>query len=523
MKKIVPCFLLGLVVLAPSVSGATNYNDNGSTATYNLYSGDTLKIISGNYRGRINTFAQNAVIFITSNGSFTPNSIGYPQGTIVNYGVCTINSSLSTGQYFQIKNYQYCTINGASLNGTQQNWYNSVGCVLTVNGNFRMNASATAFVNDGEVNVNGSVTLNTGSLFTNKFKVKVTNTFTVNGGALNNEGEINVNNTVAFNSGITTNTCKLILERNFTNNGTLINSGLIWAPKMPYTTTITNNGTIVNTTGSYIKGTNFTNYGTVNGNARLYFTATTYTSSTVGTPGPTTDSVKVYDVTRSNLSTIFDTQWGTVYANTVYRVLPAPDTLNAYSGCSDIYKTSIPLPAKWNYFYTKMVQQQPVILWSAEYEANMKFEIERSYDQINFEPISSIYSNSNASYTFTDVSISKSKAAAYYRIKAVSINGAPNYTDVKSVQLNKRQTTTSIYPNPVKDRLTIEYTASSTEQIILVVKNSGGQTMTMKNIVAKAGVNQVELNEIKTLNTGMYFVDLISGNSIIASEKFVKQ
>src|SRR5689334_15860499 len=97
-----------------------------------------------------------------------------------------------------------------------------------------------------------------------------------------------------------------------------------------------------------------------------------------------------------------------------------------------------------------MVQNEPVLNWSAEYETDMKFELERSYNNADFSVIKTVTSNPTAAYTYTEASVNKNQSAAYYRIKGSSRDGSIKYSETRMLKLTSASSTlsVSVYPNP---------------------------------------------------------------------------
>lgn len=540
--------LIAFLVFPFNTLNATNYSDNGTNNSYNLNSGDSLKILSGSFNGRLNTFSNGAVVVVFANATFKPNYINTAKGKIINYGLTKFTFSLGTFEGFSIDNYNTISFlqslslyDGSTLT---QILYNHSGASINVSGSFNMGAKTT-LINDGtfsvsqtlnmysstteitnnkDLIVDGTFNMNGGSL-TNEYRIE-SQTFNYWGGQLINDGSLNPDGSFTIGSGQTyVNSCRLITKGAITNYGTIQNNGLLWAG-----TTNTNSdqfynsGTYISSANAKVRSVKFTNYGTIKGNGFLYFSGSTYSSGTVGVSGTTPDTLQVYDATRSNASGIFDTQYGTVNNNAVFRSFSMPDSFEIYNGCSASFKaaSSSLLPVKWNYFYVKVVQNQPVLFWSAEYEPGMKFEVERSFDGTNFQLVQTAYSNSSAAYSFTDVN--NQSRSAFYRIKGKSaVDGSVKYTETKSVSFAKSNTTVSVYPNPADDKVSIIFSSDRSQQIIIHVKNVNGQTLVMKNVTANMGTNQFDLTDVKSFSKGIYFIDLINGNSIIATEKIIKQ
>jgi hypothetical protein len=535
----------------PLTSNATNYNDNGSNNNYYLYSGDTLKLLSGTFNGSLYAFNSGGVVIVYPGATFKPNGISTGKGKLINYGSTKFTFSFGSFEGSTIDNWGTVTFQqDASLyDGTvaSQTWTNYGGGVINVKGSFSMGArttltnngtfsvdnnfnmySATSVVNNNRtINVTSSFNMSAGQL-NNK---NIINTSTMNfwGGTLTNEGAVNSTSAFVVSAGQTyVNKCRLITNGAVTNYGTLINHGLIWAGRSNTAADeFYNSGTYISASpNAKVKAVKLTNYGTVNGSGFLYFSGSTYNSGTFGISTNTTDSLKVFDSTRTSTSTIFDTQYGTIYGNTVFRKFARPDSTEMFSGCSDVFKSvASPLPVTWNYFYARLGTDAPVLYWGAEYEENMQFEIERSYDNLHFSVIATSTSNRTAVYTYNDATADMSQEVISYRIKGTSrVDGAVKTTTIQMVRPGKTATVSvSVYPNPTAESAAVLYTTEKSEQVTVRIMTIGAQQLLLKNFTAAQGLNRFELSEVKNLKAGMYIIDIIKGNQVVATQKLTKK
>ncbi|HYC30539.1 MAG TPA: hypothetical protein VEB42_17005, partial [Chitinophagaceae bacterium] len=380
---------------------------------------------------------------------------------------------LGIGGGFNLTNFGNVLIQGdmSFYSGSLKTVTNAVGASISVNGNLSLNDNTT-ITNEGYINLNGSLNLYTssaqvlnrgvitmsGSLssqgqFNNQNVVNILGSLNYWGGQMTNTGQMEPKGSFSISAGLTyVNQCKMITKGAINNYGTLVNNGLIWAGTTNTSADqFTNSGTFISAKGAKLRTATLINYNTITGAGYLYATAVTTlgAGATVGVTGITSDTIVMFDATRSNPATMFDNQWGTVRQNAVFRAFAAPDSLQMFATCSDVFKTGAILPLKWNYFYAKLQQQSPVLTWSAEYEAGMKFEIERSYDNAGFQTISSVVSNSSGSYSYTDVNATGQ--LIYYRIKSTGSNGAVKYSEVRVVKLKEDQAVSfAVYPNPTQ-------------------------------------------------------------------------
>jgi hypothetical protein len=112
------------------------------------------------------------------------------------------------------------------------------------------------------------------------------------------------------------------------------------------------------------------------------------------------------------------------------------------------------LPVNWLSFKAKRADNVIALNWKTAQEVNNeKFEIERSYDGLQFTAIGNIPSKGNSAlpqeYMFEDSEVSQ-YSKYYYRIKQIDLDGKSSYSEIAVVQA-EGQTAQRwvVYPNPV--------------------------------------------------------------------------
>ena len=155
--------------------------------------------------------------------------------------------------------------------------------------------------------------------------------------------------------------------------------------------------------------------------------------------------------------------------------------------------------------------------WSVSNVINHShFDIERSTDGRNFEKIyveNKILANgSSHTFNFTDRQIPTS-ALIYYRIKQVSTNGDFHFSEIKSIRINATKSEISVYPNPAKEILNIDYTSTEINNITIAVFDGLGRKVFTEQRIVPAGKNVLTV-DIHKLNKGNYtlFINYNSSN-----------
>lgn len=546
LMKTVPAIVAFLLAcITTTTTNATNYINTLSGTAYSLVSGDTLRIAGNSYNGVLNSFQTGSVIIVSAGATFTPANMNTPSGKIINYGVCQF-SNLGTSGGFEFVNYNVATFTSHFnlYDGAKQTLTNNIGGIITIGGNLSLNNGVlnnySTMIIGGDLNMyrTNSLVNNTGKLTISKDlnvsggvldNQNVVSMKTLNawGGVIKNQGELSPTGDMVFSAGSSySNECLMITNKGFTNYGNFTNNGLLWVgitgtPNDHFT----NSGTFTNSADAVVKTLKLTNYGTLAGGGSYYITGDSYNSGNVGQGGTTTDTIRVNDITRASSSRIFDTQWGTVYNNVVFRTFAQPDTNEVnYAGCSSLFRANIGsiLPVEWKSFDVKLVQNEAAITWSAEYDANVKFEVEKSTDRVNFKKVATATSNTTKFYAHTDANVEKN-TVVYYRVKAINtINGVFKYTDTRSLKIAGTTTSLSVYPNPTKDIATVQYKSDKTEALTIRISNAAGLQVALKNVTASKGLNAFTLTEMSQLKAGVYVAELINSNAVIASVKIIK-
>jgi len=156
----------------------------------------------------------------------------------------------------------------------------------------------------------------------------------------------------------------------------------------------------------------------------------------------------------------------------------------------------------------KFKENKSLLHWSVAQEINnVGFEIERSTNANYFKKIGfvkgSIYSSQITNYSFID-SV-PGNATAYYRLKAIEMNGKTEYSKVISLRFGLKDKVL-IYPNPAYGYIIIESDYNSAKQSTLNIYNALG--VLLKTV--KITQNQQQLTVLDLAN-GIYRLEIVSG------------
>jgi len=163
------------------------------------------------------------------------------------------------------------------------------------------------------------------------------------------------------------------------------------------------------------------------------------------------------------------------------------------------------LPVRWGRFDAKLVESGVRLDWTTHSEQdNAGFDIERSADARKFEKIAYVegYGTSNAENHYSQTDPFPLTGISYYRLKQVDLDGTYMYSTIRAVK-NGDLASITVYPNPVKDILKIDFKGNKTDGV-LVIYNVLGQRILQSDLTksAQTGI------DVSALIPGMYFYRL---------------
>ncbi len=179
------------------------------------------------------------------------------------------------------------------------------------------------------------------------------------------------------------------------------------------------------------------------------------------------------------------------------------------------------LPVTWKSFSAKQVNNDVRLDWKVENNANAShYEIEHSFDGINFERIGTV-SNTTNDVTYEFLHRGVLSGAHFYRIRQFDFDGKNTYSKIVSVTIKTPDFITYMLNNPVM--------SSTADVVIKAVKpgmalvelwSANGAKLSAKQQVITAGSTIVPV-DMRSAQPGNYLIRLTVGD-ITQTVQFVK-
>lgn len=198
-------------------------------------------------------------------------------------------------------------------------------------------------------------------------------------------------------------------------------------------------------------------------------------------------------------------------------------SLNPASPCGPIV---LPIElVSFGHSYDK-IKKQTKLFWSTSLEKNVKhFNIEKSYDAVNFSSVGivkpqSTESNSLKNYQLIDDN-KQDKGIVYYRLQTLDNDGEKSFSNIVEVEITDARDDLKVFPNPASDQVNISYYAETGQVNQISCFNHLGQLVFSGEFKSNNTGIQISIIDLRLLQSGIYKI-LISNESHQNSINFNK-
>lgn len=158
--------------------------------------------------------------------------------------------------------------------------------------------------------------------------------------------------------------------------------------------------------------------------------------------------------------------------------------------------------------------------WRTDNEVNTsRFYVERSTDNINFVTIAETAAAGNFSgiknYSIQDDGRGIKGNVVYYRIKLVDLNGSITYSN-KAIVTISGITNVTVWPNPFVENISVSYYSDVNTKALVKLMDAAGKLVVQMPANVYKGLNQINIGSLSKLHSGIYFVKIDAGASVVS-------
>ena len=191
--------------------------------------------------------------------------------------------------------------------------------------------------------------------------------------------------------------------------------------------------------------------------------------------------------------------------------------------------TQVVLPVNIVSFTGNINNKLVQLNWQTSQENNSSyFEVQRSSNGSNFEPISTVTAKGNigtiSTYQDKDDLFFYTGKVVYYRLKIVDTDGKYKFSKVLVIIPNTASTVNTLkaWPLPFTAQLTAGYSSELSGEIKVNLTNMNGSRVASSSATVQKGYNSISINQAQTIPSGTYLLTITS-NGKTESIKVVKQ
>ncbi len=189
-------------------------------------------------------------------------------------------------------------------------------------------------------------------------------------------------------------------------------------------------------------------------------------------------------------------------------------TLGEFAVAGDA--TVNPLPVQLVSLKANALKGDVLLNWATASELNNNgFDVERSADGQTFSKVGFVKGKGNSNvlvnYTLTDRNAftAAKVSTLYYRLRQVDNDGTAKYTNIVKVTDTKNVLSgVAVYPNPFNQNVSIDFVTSQAAAYTVTINDIQGRTVYSKQMDAKEGLNSIMIEQLSTLQSGVYFLKL---------------
>ncbi len=178
---------------------------------------------------------------------------------------------------------------------------------------------------------------------------------------------------------------------------------------------------------------------------------------------------------------------------------------------ADVTLTAVAaLPLDWLSFTVKSIGESTAELtWSTASEEQLDYyEIQKSEDGKNFQPLDIIPAKNQAAATYHYVDHKADQAVMYYRIRVKEFDESTSYSVIRSLQRQSLEMRVGdVYPNPVRDEVFLPVTFPQEGEVSWIFVNALGQAVD-QGIMSVTSGGQVLALPTAHLPVGWYHLSL---------------
>jgi hypothetical protein len=174
---------------------------------------------------------------------------------------------------------------------------------------------------------------------------------------------------------------------------------------------------------------------------------------------------------------------------------------------------------------TRNKDRSVAVQWKVEQEINIVgYEVERSNNGSNFTTVHNRASNNSIGVTYDYTDLTTFIGDNFYRIKAISVGGQVQYSNIVKLNGSKATPIIKVYSNPVEnEQLKLRFEVQEKGRYQVQLMNMKGHVLVNKTVNVLKVVQAETIEVLASLSAGIYQLLVIAPNGISTIQKVLIQ
>jgi hypothetical protein len=186
-----------------------------------------------------------------------------------------------------------------------------------------------------------------------------------------------------------------------------------------------------------------------------------------------------------------------------------------------VFKANTTLPVQFTNVKAYQKGTTVQVDWKVATEQNMKhYVVEKSTDAVNFTSIATQTANNIDNSSYSAIDNTPNNGSNYYRVLSIANDGSKAYSNVALVKIGGKQSSISVYPNPVVGNtmnLQMQNVAKGDYAVQMI--NESGRVVYQINIQQAGGSGAQSIKLPSAMSSGNYVMKVVDEKGVVFTQK----
>ena len=186
-----------------------------------------------------------------------------------------------------------------------------------------------------------------------------------------------------------------------------------------------------------------------------------------------------------------------------------------------VFKANTTLPVQFTNINAYQKGATVELDWKVATEQNMKqYVVEKSTDAVNFTSIATQTANNIDNSSYSAIDNTPNTGNNYYRVLSIANDGSKAYSNVALVKIGGKQSSISVYPNPiVGNTMNLQMQNIAKGDYAVQMINESGRVVYQTNVQHAGGSGAQSIKLPSAMSSGNYVMKAVDEKGVVFTQK----